>query len=109
VPVKFSGAFTRENLRLDGSTIRLNLGGAGLRGMEYDAHTKSFRLIAGAPLNAESRDFQILEWDGQPGSTPRATGSHSRRLKPEGITRVYLDGRPAMVIVFDTGAFAVMQ
>ena len=110
IPVRLvdsSGAFTQENLRVDGHSIRLNLGGAGIRSLEFDEHTKNFHIITGAPLNAETRDFQVWEWDGQPGSAPRVTSSHASRLKPEGITSAVIDGRPVRVIVFDTGRFIV--
>ena len=110
IPVRLadsSGAFIRENLRVDGPSIRLDLGGAGIRSLEFDEHTKNFRIITGAPLNAETRDFQVWEWDGQAGSAPRVTSSHASRLKPEGITSAVIDGRPVRVIVFDTGRFIV--
>ena len=110
VPVKLvnpTGPFARENLRVDGETLRLNLAGAGIRSLEFDADAKAFRLISGAPLNAEAQDFQVVEWDGQSRSVVRPISSHSRRLKPEGITRATVDGRSVNVIVFDTGAFQV--
>ena len=100
-------SFTRENLRMDGPTIRLALGGAGIRGMEYDSETKSFRILTGAALNDENQDFRLMEWNGQPGGAVKETASYSRRLKPEGITRAAIDGRPVSVLVFDVGRFLV--
>lgn len=81
--------------------------GAGIRGLEYDAHTGSFRLITGASLNAENRDFQLMEWDGRAGSMPKVLATYPRWLKPEGITRAMIAGRPVTVIVFDTGLYLV--
>ena len=74
IPVKLAdpaAPFTRENLRVDGATLRLKLDGAGIRSMEFDDDAKAFRVVAGAALNAERLDFRVLEWDGQSGSTPR--------------------------------------
>jgi hypothetical protein len=112
IPVRLAdsaGAFTRENLRVDGPAMRLALNGAGVRSLEFDQHTKRFHLITGAPLNAERQDFQVLEWDGHAASALRPISSHSRRLKPEGITSAVIDGRPVNVIVFDTGRFLVVR
>jgi hypothetical protein len=112
VPIKFQdpkGAFTRENLRVDGSAIRLSLNGAGIRSLEYDETARAFRIITGAGKNTESLDFRVLEWDGRSGSSLRDVSSFNRRLKPEGITRARLDGKPVSVIVFDVGRFIVVE
>lgn len=104
------GAFSAANLRVDGATIRLPLGGAGVRSIEYDAAAGAFRIITGAGLNAETRDFQIVEWkgDASPASL-RVIASYNRRLKPEGITRATIDGRSGSVIVFDTSRFTLID
>jgi hypothetical protein len=110
VPVKLvdpARGFTRENLRVDGAAIRVNLDGAGIRSLEHDEQAKAFRIISGAGLNDENRDFRVVEWDGLAGSTPRAVSSYDRRFKPEGIVRAAIDGRSVSVIVFDTGRFLV--
>lgn len=113
VPVKLQdprGAFSAANLRVDGATIRLPLGGAGVRSIEYDAAARAFRIITGAGLNAETRDFHILEWKGDvsPASL-RVIASYNRRLKPEGITRATIDGRSVSVLVFDTSRFTLID
>ena len=93
----------------DGATIRVRLNGAGIRSLEYDERRNAFRLIAGAGLDKENRDFRVVEWDGNPGLPLRDISTFSRRLKPEGITGAVLDGRSVSVIVFDTGRFAVVD
>ena len=113
VPVRLvdsAAALAVENLRAD-STIRLDLGGAGIRGLEHDVESERFLVITGASLNAEGRDFQLLEWDANSvGSALRARtdsmrvlATYPRRLKPEGVARIVVDGRALEVIVFDTG------
>jgi hypothetical protein len=112
VPIKLadpSAPFARENLLVDGATIRLNLGGAGIRSLDYDSESKTFRVITGSGVNDENQHFRVVEWDGVAGVSSREIASHSPGLKPEGITRAELDGRPVSVIVFDTGRYLVMQ
>jgi hypothetical protein len=112
VPIRLkdpSGAFARQNLQPDGPAIRVGLNGAGIRSLEYDEHAKSFRLIAGAGLNRENRDFRVVEWNGTAGSPRPDIATFSRRLKPEGITRATLNGRVVSVIVFDVGRFVVVD
>lgn len=114
IPLKMTdpaGAFTAANLRLDGGAIRLPLEGAGIRSLEYDATARAFRVITGAGLNEENRDFRILEWKGEraeSGSLP-VVATFSRTLKPEGITPATLDNRPVSVVVFDTGRFTLLS
>ena len=113
IPVKLQdprGAFSAANLRLDGPAIHLPLGGAGVRSLEYDGMTSTFRIITGAGLNNENRDFRILEWkgDASPGSLP-VIATYNRDLKPEGITRGTFNGRQVSLVVFDTGRFVLLD
>jgi hypothetical protein len=113
VPLKLQdprGPFTAANLRVDGATIRLPLGGAGVRSIEYDPMARAFRVITGAGLDAETRDFQIVEWKGDAApASLRVITSFGRNLKPEGITRATINGKPVSVVVFDTSRFALID
>jgi len=102
------GAFSSDNLEVEGAkAIRLPLGGAGIRSIEYDERVKAFRVITGAGPNAEKLDFKLLEWDGDAARpTLRETGAFDRRLKPEGITRVSSSSQDFSFIVFDTSGYA---
>ena len=104
-----TAAFTRENLRVDGPTMRVQLDGAGIRSLEYDESAGAFRIIAGAGANKENVDFRILEWDGRSGTPVRELMAFDRRVKPEGITRTTLGGKPVSVIVFDVGRYVVVD
>ena len=104
-----AGAFTRENLRVGGPTIRVALGGAGIRALEYDSAAGAFSLLTGASLDYENVDFRLLEWDGASGSGVREVAVFDRRLKPEGITRADIAGVGVHVLVFDTGRFQVLR
>jgi hypothetical protein len=114
VPVRLrdpQGAFSYDNLEVEnGRAIRLPLGGAGIRSIEYDERSKAFRIITGAGPNSEKLDFKLLEWDGDPARPiMRETGTFDRRLKPEGITRVSSGGRDFTFIVFDTSGYSALD
>lgn len=109
VPVRLAesaGAYTAANLRAD-STLRLDLGGAGLRALEYDDEAQAFVVITGASLDNESLDFRVLEWDGRSAVPSRERAVFPRQLKPEGVTRARFGGRSASVFVFDVGRYRV--
>ena len=112
VPVKLidrDGPFARENLRTDGPAIRIDLGGDGIRSLEYDPAANAYRLITGATLNEETRDFRLVEWSGRDHSRVRDIALYSRKLKPEGIANAELHGSPTKVLVFDIGTFTLVD
>lgn len=102
------GPFAAANLAVEGGrAIRLPLGGAGVRSIEYDERAGAFRVITGAGPDAEKMDFKFWEWDGEVARPAlRETGSYDRSLKPEGVTRVKAGGRDYTFIVFDTSGYA---
>jgi hypothetical protein len=101
------GPFNADNLKVDdGGALRLPLGGAGIRGIEFDPITERFMIITGAELNAETKDFRVLEWNSSQAAAPlREVRRYSRRLKPEGITRARLSGGEPTIVVFDIGSY----
>jgi hypothetical protein len=114
VPVRLRdprGAFSDDNLEVEGAkAIRLPLGGAGIRSIEYDDRAKAFRIITGAGPNPEKLDFKLWEWDGDIARPVlRETGTFDRQLKPEGITRVSSGGQDFTFIVFDTSGYSAMD
>lgn len=102
------GAFSTDNLEVEGAkAIRLPLGGAGVRSIEYDERAGAFRVITGAGPNAEKLDFKLWEWDGDAARPAlREMETYDRRLKPEGVTRISSAGRDFTFIVFDTSVYA---
>jgi hypothetical protein len=103
------GPFSADNLLVEsGKAIRVDLGGAGIRSIEYDAPTAAFRIITGAGLNKENRDFRVVEWTGD-GEAVREIARYSKKLKPEGITSAVLDAKARSLIVFDTSRFTMLD
>jgi hypothetical protein len=111
VPLKVrdpKAAFSFANLEVEGrKAIRLPLGGAGIRSIEFDESRRAFYLIAGAGPNPEKMDFKTWEWSGND-VTPalRELETFDRRLKPEGVTRFSNGAREFIFIVFDTSGYA---
>jgi hypothetical protein len=105
------GAFSSDNLEVeDSKAIRLPLGGAGIRSIEYDDRAKAFRFISGAGPNSEKIDFKLWEWDGSSlRPTLREVSVFDRRLKPEGVTRVSSIQGDFTFIVFDTSGYTAMD
>lgn len=110
VPLKLRDqktALSFDNLEVEGrKAIRLPLGGAGIRSIEFDNSRNAFFLITGAGPNSEKMDFKTWEWTGAADSSAlREITTFDRRLKPEGITRVSNDAGDFIFIVFDTSGY----
>lgn len=111
VPLKLrdpKAALSFDNLEVEGrKAIKLSLGGAAIRSIEYDEPRKAFFLITGAGPNSEKMDFKTWEWSGN--GALRELETFDRRLKPEGITRVSSGARDFIFIVFDTSGYAATE
>lgn len=110
VPLKLrdqNAPLSFENLEVEErKAIRLPLGGAGLRSIEYDNSRKAFYLITGAGPKNEKMDFKTWEWSGNADANAlREINTFDRRLKPEGITRVANGAEDFIFIVFDTSGY----
>ena len=114
IPLKLRdsrGPFQADNLEVDGGkAIRLPLGGAGIRSLEYDETSSVFWVITGAASNDETEEFRVLEWrdaSGSPVFTELAR--YPSRMKPEGITRATPGGATTRFLVFDTGRYSSVR
>jgi len=93
-----------ENLTLaQPNAIRLSLGGATIRSIEYDGILNVFQIISGAPEGKKKADFKLWEWDGR--TSPREKVAINPRLKPEGVTRVSIGGHDFIFIVCDASEY----
>ncbi|HVG21100.1 MAG TPA: DUF3616 domain-containing protein [Blastocatellia bacterium] len=114
VPIKLRdplGPFSKENLDLAGSPVRLSLGGLGIRDIQYDAKTASFLIIAGPASHGETTtEYSLWEWNGDADqssadSSPRELTRLDSKMKPEGVTRVEIGGRKFIFIVGDGSSY----
>lgn len=108
VPLRLRDAarpLSADNVTVE-EALPLDLGGSGIRGIEYDATAGVFQVIAGHPTGA--RDFRLVTWPGT-GTTVQDVQAFSAGEKPEGVTRATLAGRNVTIVVFDTGQYAVLR
>lgn len=91
--------------------IRLALGDLGIRDIQYDGKLKSFFIISGAPEHHEKPDFELWRWDGTADQSGQGTGLRriniklNQKMKPEGVTRVEMNGSDYVFIVGDGGSY----
>jgi hypothetical protein len=113
VPLVFrdpAAGLTAENLFVpDRRAIRLPLGGAGIRSLEFDPVSGTFHVISGAHLDEERLTFRLFAWDGRTGSAPQETGVFPKGLKPEGLTRVKAGTTERLMIVYDTSRYMLVD
>ena len=114
VPIKLrdaNGPFSIDNLQLaEPNAIQLQLGGLGIRDIQYDSRLKSFLIISGAPEHHEKTAFTLWEWNGDSNQSnadakPREEAQLDMRMKPEGVTRLKLPGREMIFIVGDANSY----
>jgi hypothetical protein len=106
VPVRMrdpKGAFTAGNLEV-GKRIRLDLGGSGIRGIEADGD--AFWIVAGGVGNAGTS--RLVQWGGT-GSAVRVAATFPEGLKPEGVVRTMVGGKPRTLVLCDTSRYVLMD
>ena len=109
VPLKLKNPLapmTSDNLQLTTPPIiRVDLGGQGIRDLDYNPQLKSYLIISGATELSEKTDFGLWEWTGEPGSAPRREVMLDEKAKPEGLTNVIINGKSFLFIVGDASRY----
>lgn len=110
VPLKPGPAgtpFSAETLEVDGPALKVALGGAdGIRGIEYDAVARAFRIIAGGAKGGGQA--RLVEWAGQ-GTAVREIRRFAPDLKPEGVAATTIGGRDLTVVLCDSSSFLLLD
>ena len=112
VPFKLDnprGPLTAANLKFS-APISLDLGGHGVRDIDYNRYLKSFLIISGAPEQQQKTDFGLWEWNGEADqanevNAPRNEFSLDEDEKPEGLTNVTINGKQFVLIVGDASRY----
>jgi hypothetical protein len=105
------GPFSYGNIKAaETRVLKLQLGGLGIRSLEYDSRLQAFRIIAGATENQAKTDFRLWEWKEADGQTQlREVTTFDRKLKPEGITGATVGEQSYIFVVFDTSRYLRMD
>jgi hypothetical protein len=114
IPLKLKdplGAFATTNLQLaTPRTIQIDLGGQGIRDLDYNPQLRSFLIISGATELSEKTDFGFWEWSGEADQTkteahPRKERTLDEAAKPEGVTNVTINGKSFLFLVGDANCY----
>jgi hypothetical protein len=103
VPLKNPTEVIKGNLAEFGRPIELDLGGLGVRSIEYWANRGIYLIIAGS--YNQDNEFRLYQWSGQPeiSPTPLANVEHLSELRPEAII-IYPGIDDKFQILSDDGA-----
>lgn len=102
VPLKLrdaSGPLAITNLQVDGQgAIRVSIGGAGIRDIQYDQSLNSFLIISGAAENQDKTNFALWQWNSGDGKTTMKM-ELGQKMKPEGVTRMEIPGAQKYILI----------
>ncbi len=107
VPLKLvdpAGPLSAANLRVE-EPIRLDLGGAGIRGIEADAEG-GYWIVAGGS-SGNPHPAKLVRWDGT-ASAVQAVSTFPASLKPEGVARLVVGGKPVTLVLCDTSQYVLL-
>jgi pSer/pThr/pTyr-binding forkhead associated (FHA) protein len=108
VPLKLKNPLapmTNDNVQLATPIIRVDLGGQGIRDLDYNPQLKSYLILSGATELSEKTDFGLWEWTGEAGAAPRREVMLDEKAKPEGLTNVTINGKNFLFIVGDASRY----
>jgi pSer/pThr/pTyr-binding forkhead associated (FHA) protein len=113
VPIKLRdprGSFSTENVLPPSPAIEVQLGGLGIRDIEFDLRSNSYFIIAGSPVHGEGPSFSLWEWNGgadqlNADSNPREITKLDAKMKPEGVTHAKIGGKDFVFIVGDGSSY----
>lgn len=66
-----------------GDVVRLNLGGLGIRSMEWNPRSQEYWIVAGSA--DDSGNFALYRWKGKPSDSPRRMELPGGDIRPEGL------------------------
>ena len=98
------GPFSADNVQFSPRII-LDLGGQGVRGIDYNPKLKMFTIISGSTELEKKTDFGFWEWGGAPEDVPRLYFNLDENAKPEGVTNVTINGKEFVIVVGDASKY----
>ena len=81
----------------------------GIRDICYDEQTGDFLVLIGRSLSRGDEPFQLCTWNGSSDEVTLIDVEFHRSMKPEGITTFSSDGKRKILLVDDTGGYAIVK
>jgi hypothetical protein len=81
----------------------------GIRDISYDEQTGDFLLLLGRSLSRGDEPFQLCAWNGSSQEVRLIDVKFHRSMKPEGVTTFASGGKRKILLVDDTGGYAVVK
>ncbi|OHB74983.1 MAG: hypothetical protein A2Z25_12435 [Planctomycetes bacterium RBG_16_55_9] len=91
-----------------GEPMLWNLGGLGIRSMEYSSFHKAYYIIAGGPDDDDEGGFVLYRWLGKPDENPvpvRKLDTGQRKFNPEAMVPFAGSGR--LLLLSDDGSLLI--
>jgi hypothetical protein len=84
-------------------------GTQGVRDISYDEQTGDFLILLGRSLSRGDEPFQLCTWNGSSDEVTLIGVKFHRSMKPEGVTTFSSGGKRKILLVDDTGGYAVVK
>ena len=81
----------------------------GIRDISYDEQTGDFLILLGRSLSRGDEPFQLCAWNGSSDEVRLTDVKFHRSMKPEGVTTFSSGGKRKILLVDDTGGYAVVK
>jgi hypothetical protein len=81
----------------------------GIRDISYDEQTGDFLILIGRSLSRGDEPFQLCAWNGSSDEVGLIDIKFHRSMKPEGVTAFSSGGKRKILLVDDTGGYAVVK
>jgi hypothetical protein len=81
----------------------------GIRDISYDDQTGDFLILLGRSLSHGDEPFQLCAWNGSSDEVRLIDIKFHRSMKPEGVTTFSTGDKRKILLVDDTGGYAVVK
>lgn len=81
----------------------------GIRDISYDAQTGDFLILLGRSLSRGDEPFRLCIWTAGSDEVRLVDVKFHRSMKPEGVTMFSIGGKRKILLVDDTGGYAVVK
>jgi hypothetical protein len=109
VPVDAGGArWTTSSLGPPVVASARSTAAQGIRDISYDARTGDFLLLLGRSTSQGDEPFQLCTWNRGSDAVQLLDITFHRTAKPEGVTTFSVGGKHKILVVDDTGGYAVL-